>query len=109
MVMKYLNSHEFPSVNDSLSFHDLDHSVVSCTSICVWINNEFYGRLGKLCNEIELYKDIYPVAYQKLADKINGSKKRLQKERLLLVMELKRVRDRLLEKNDSFVLKKNLK
>lgn len=106
LFMRYLEENDVNWVNNKITFYDLDHSFQSHSSVVIWIRNEFEFTLSRLIDEIDKYKLIYPKAYQKIVNKINDSDFRLQRERLLLLENLKMIKKQLEEENISSLTKK---
>lgn len=100
LFMQYVNSHPIPIQTASLTFHDIDENIQDYARVGTWFFKHMSNLLPRLIEECSKYQNQYPIAYTAIQDKINHSKARLRKERLLLIEELKRVRDQL-ECNDS--------
>lgn len=109
VFMKYIQENNIPKGKDVITFHDLDETIESRALITTWLVNEMCYHLSEFIDEIEKYKTKYPKSYQKISLKINSSKERIKKERLLLLNELKKIRKYLVQENVQSFSKKKVK
>ena len=76
--MKYINGHNFSSINTTTTFRNLDSQVNDNANVYFWFQKQLTGNYNNLLAECSKYKAIYPEAYSKLEIRIqrfNNAKK----------------------------------
>ena len=97
LFMRYVDTHPIVKQLDSLRFCDLDEQTLDTSLVGVCFLHSLSVTLSLFIKEYSKYQEIYPVAYQKVSQKINQSGVRLKKSRICLVEELQKVRDSLVK------------
>lgn len=93
---------EFSDKRD-LKFSDLGLEIKDEANVKNWLTKNMYVDLQKFIEEYSRYKETYPNAYQKVSMKVNNSRARTIKSRLLLLEQLKQIRNCLVEEGSPKV------
>ena len=90
-ALQYLDSHPVPHFHDTISFRNIDSTVEYDGSFVRWFYNEVCHHMSILEDVSRKYQSIYPNGYLALVNFINHSNVRLNKQRKVLVTELKQL------------------
>ena len=87
IFMELMNNEDALKLSDALKFNDIDPNIESDTKIYSWFYQQSYKNIEAFLNECQKYKNIYPMAYQKIISKLEkkqNSLSRTKKIELLL-------------------------
>lgn len=88
LYMKYLNSHENIKSVSSLSFKDMDHTVHDSTIIIDWQTKQLHDNEKLFAEECAKYKEVYPIGYQRIQERITKFKLRRDNYELLFKLRV---------------------
>ena len=71
-VLKYLEECEDNFVRRKVKFSEVDETVLSDSYLRVWVDTELSFRLERLSENVENYKEVYPLGYCKMVSCIQN-------------------------------------
>lgn len=106
ILMEYYDGYNEYSIDENLRFCDLDSTIGDESPIYNWLKRNLSINLEKFNSECQKYKDIYPIAYNKIKTmieriKTKRSKDEIEFQKLNILMEY-------LEENDMPTKKDNI-